>query len=142
MSPEHRRKIRIGLFDRRLVKDEAELARERVWSEVVHALERELTERSVNKGYLLTTPSYFNVPKVKREQFVKQLADRVQGVIGASPEADELNFDGFALKRIEGLERIACSSFGEGGAVNPAGIALAALEEKLPNKNDQLLIGA
>ena len=131
------RRMALELF--RLVKDEAELARERVWSEVVHALERELAERSV-KGYLLTTPSYFNVPKVKREQFAKQLADRVQEVIAASPEADELNFDGFALKRIEGLERIACSSFGEGGAVNPAGIALAALEDKLPHKNDQLAV--
>ncbi len=42
--------------------------------------------RSV-KGYLLTTRSYFNVPKVKREAFVKQLADRVQAVIAASPGA-------------------------------------------------------
>lgn len=133
------RRIALELF--RLVKDEAELARDRVWSEVVHALERELTRRSL-KGYLLTTPSYFNVPKVKRQQFVKQLADRVEAVIASSPEADELNFDGFALKRIEGLERIGCSSFGEGGAVNPAGIALAALEEKLPNKNDQLAVEA
>ncbi len=131
------RRIALELF--RLVKDEAELARGKVWSEVVHSLEHELSARSV-KGYLLTTPSYFNVPKVKREAFVKQLADRVQAVIAASPDADELSFDGFALKRIEGLERIACSSFGEGGAINPAGIALTALEEKLPNKNDQLAV--
>jgi len=133
------RRLALELF--RLVKDEDELARDRVWSEVVHALEYELTQRSL-KGYLLTTPSYFSVPKVKRQQFVKDLADRVEAVIASSPEADELNFEGFALKRIEGLERIACSSFGEGGAVNPAGIALAALEDKLPNKNDQLAVKA
>lgn len=51
------RRIALELF--RLVKDEAELARERVWSEVVHALERELTERSV-KGYQREQTNFFS----------------------------------------------------------------------------------
>jgi hypothetical protein len=131
------RRVALELF--RLVKNEAELARDKVWSEVAHLLERELNDRSV-KGYLLTTPSYFNVPKVKREAFAKQFADRVQQVIDATPDAEEIAFNGFKLNRIEGLDGIVCSSFGKGGAINPAGIALAALEEKLPNKNDQLSI--
>jgi hypothetical protein len=65
------RRIALELF--RLVADEDELARWRVWGEVVHALEAELARRSL-RGYLLTTPSYFIVPRVKRDSFVRQLA--------------------------------------------------------------------
>src|SRR6266478_3732793 len=129
------KRIALELF--RLVNDEKEVARDRVWSDVVHSLERELARRSL-KGYLLTTPSYFNVPKVKRDAFVKELADKIEKALTANPDADEITFEGFSLKKIEGLERIGCSAFGEGGTINPAGIALAALEGKLPNKNEQL----
>ena len=133
------RRIALELF--RLVDDGEELARIRVWGEVVNALESELARRSL-KGYLLTTPSYLMVPKVKRDAFVREMADRIEGLIGANSAADEIPFDGFSLKRIEGLGTIACSAFGKGGAINPPGIALAALQAKLPNKNDQLAIAA
>jgi hypothetical protein len=129
------RRIALELF--RLVNDEEELARDKVWSEVVHLLERELAQRSL-KGYLLNTPPYFKVSKVKRNEFVKELANRIEKVIEANPDVDEITFDGFSLKNIKGLERIACGAIGEGGAINPAGIVLSALEEKLPDKNSQL----
>ncbi len=131
------RRIALELF--RLVADEDELARWRVWGEVVHALEAELARRSL-RGYLLTTPSYFMVPRVKRDGFVRQLADKIEILIKSNSGLDEISFDGFSLKRIENLQKIACSAFGKGGAVDPPGIALAALEEKLPNKNAQLAI--
>ncbi len=131
------RRIALELF--RLVNDEEELARDKVWSEVVHLLERELAQRSL-KGYVLNTPPYFKVPRVKREEFAKGLADRVEKLLKANPGVDEITFDGFSLGRVEGLERIACGRIGEGGAINPTGIALAALEEKLPDKNSQLAI--
>lgn len=131
------RRIALELF--RLVNDEEELAREKVWSEVVHLLERELARRSL-AGYLLNTPSYFNVPRVKRDEFVKELADKIEKLLESKPGADELTFDGFSLKKIEGLERVGCATIGPGGAINPTGIALAALAEKLPNKNLQLAV--
>jgi hypothetical protein len=131
------RRMALELF--RLVNDQEELARDKVWSEVVHLLERELAQRSL-KGYVLNTPPYFKVPRVKREEFAKNLADRIEKLLEANPGADEIAFDAFSLGKVEGLERIACGAIGEGGAVNPTGIALAALEEKLPDKNSQLAI--
>lgn len=133
----HERRMALELF--RLVDDEEELAQSRVWSEIVNALERELARRCA-KGYLLTTPSYFMVPKVKRSAFVRNLADKIEELIAAEPVSDEIKFEEFSLKRIEGLNTIACSAFGRGGAVNPPGIALAALHQMLPKKNDQLAI--
>jgi hypothetical protein len=133
------RRMALELF--RLANDEEELARDKVWSEVVHALERELARRSLS-GYLLNTPSYFNVPRVKRDDFVKELADRIEKLLANNPGADELTFEGFSLKKIEGMDRVGCATIGPGGAINPTGIALAALAEKLPNKNLQLAVDA
>jgi predicted DNA-binding transcriptional regulator len=80
------RRIALELF--RLVNDEAELARDKVWSEVVHLLERELAKRSL-KGYVLNTPYYFKVSRVKREEFAKDLADKIEKLLKDNPGADE-----------------------------------------------------
>lgn len=130
------RRIALEIF--RLVEDQHDLARQKVWGEVVQLLKQELTSRGI-KDYLIRTPS-FRVAKVQREQLAKDLADQLEQAIKDNAGAQEFKVDGFTLARIEGLGTVSFSTFGKAGAVNPPGIALAALEEKLPDKNEQLSI--
>jgi hypothetical protein len=70
----------------------------------------------------------------------KDLADQLEQAMKANAGAREFEVNGFFVAKIEGLGTVTFSTFGKAGAVNPPGIALAALESKLPNKNNQLAI--
>src|SRR5450631_3981858 len=52
-------KVAVEIF--RLVEDGKELGRQKVWSDVVHLLKKELLDRNI-KGYFISTP-YFSVRK-------------------------------------------------------------------------------
>lgn len=121
----------------RLVEDATDLARQRVWSQIVHSLEEELPKRGL-KGYVIQTPAHFDVGKAKRQEFIREVSDRLEKAIRANSDVDEFEVEGFSLKRVPEFEAVGFFGVGRGGAVNPPGIALAALLEKLPTKNQQL----
>ncbi len=130
------RRVALEIF--RLIDDGEELARDRVWGEIVQLLKVELTQRGL-MGYLIHTPP-FKVAKVQREQVTKEIADKLEAAVNANPGTGEFGVDDFRLTKIEGLGTVGFSSLGKGGFVNPPGIAVAALEQKLPGKNEQLNI--
>jgi hypothetical protein len=128
--------IALELF--RLIENKQELARRKVWGEIVELLKNELISRGV-KGYLIRTPS-FQISKVKRKERARRLADQIETAISQHAAEKEFSVEGFEITRIHDLQTVVFSTFGHGGAVSPVGTALAALEEKLPDKNDQLFV--
>lgn len=127
---------RIALEIFRLVESEAELARQRKWSDVVDALKSEMTRRSI-KDFSIRIPAHFSVTRAAFDSTIKQLADEMQKAIEEHPDSPEFEAGGFTFGKFEGLGQIVFTAMW-GGAIDPTGRAYAALLEKLPAKNAQL----
>ena len=122
----------------RLVDDEEEIARQKLWAKVANSIAAELRKRGIT-GYSIITPR-FTVQKNRIPEFVKNTADAIEAGIMQNADKEKFRISEFQLSQIPDFPDISLSSFGPGGAVDPPGIALTALEEKLRIKNEQLAI--
>lgn len=123
----------------RLIEDEGDLARDRTRAEITQLLKSELLSRGI-KDYAIRTPWNFLVSKAKRLKYVQDLADKLEQAIKVHPDNSELKVEGFSLTKAEGIGTIFFSSAGQVRVIDPPGSALSALANKLPDKNEQLVV--
>ena len=129
--------IALELF--RLVENEQDLARNKIWSTVANGIAAELRKRGI-KGYTIHSPNYFNVSRSKIPEYILKVAGLLEQAIRENLETDLILADGYEIKRIEGFSDVSLFSTGPGGAVNPTGTARDVIADKLPTKNRQLNI--
>jgi hypothetical protein len=120
----------------RLTPRAHEIAESRVWSQVVAALRAELLAKGV-AGYMISTP-HFHVTRPKRQQFVREAADRIARAVHGSPDAEELEIGEYAVTRLPSLKGVEFVGGGSGGAFSAEAIASDCLRENIAWKNDQL----
>jgi hypothetical protein len=120
----------------RLTPKSGELAQNRLWSKVVAELRTELLARGV-AGYLIHTP-HFQVTRPRRQQFVRQLAERLSQAISARPDADELHVGEYGIRRIPSLRGVEFMGGLSGGAFSSVAMAADCLNEHIEWKNGQL----
>src|SRR2546425_1201150 len=120
----------------RLTPKSAELAQNRVWSKIVAELRRELLARGV-QAYLIHTP-HFQVTRPRRQQFVRQLAERLSQAIRERPHADELQVDEYSIRRVQRLSGVEFMGGLSGGAFSSVSMAEDCLNENIEWKNGQL----
>ena len=79
-----REKEFIALEIFRLVESPEEIKRGRSWSTIANGIAAELRKRSV-KGYIISTPNAFNIPRSKIPDFVSNAADLLQAAVKQNP---------------------------------------------------------
>lgn len=136
LTPDSRELPSIALEIFRLVGEENDIGEHRAWTDVIARLRSELKLRGI-AGYLIRTPR-FRVPKVKRKQFVSELADQLAQAIAKNPDQEELIVDSYTLRKMAGYPGVEFSWIGGARAVNPFGSVSAAIDNLLPTKNEQL----
>jgi len=128
--------IALELF--RMTPNEAELAQNSVWIEIVGQLRKELQAKGV-QGYLIHTPHFF-VGKAKRKTFVRDLVATILRAIAAQPQMEQFEYDGYRFTRIPSLRSVQFSNTGSGGAFNPVSMAEICLKANIGYKNEQLKV--
>jgi hypothetical protein len=115
-----------------------ELAQTRVWGQIVAELRAELQQKGI-KGYIIRTPLFF-VTRPKRQQFVREAAERIAEAVNAQPNSEEIHVGDYTLSRLVSLKGVEFMGAPSGGAFSSEGIASDCLDENIPWKNQQLAV--
>lgn len=127
-------KLAVEIF--RLVEDGKELARDRVWADVVRMLKDELLRRNI-RGYVITTKNFI-VKKTSLPSFTSDLADKIESAIRANSGSGDFEEGGLEYRKIEKFDSVGFARSGEARYINPMGTAASSFAEKLPTKNLQV----
>ena len=125
----------------RLVIDGRGLAQSIAWGEITSALGTELMKRSP-KSVIVSTPPYFNVSRARRQQFIRELADKLEPVAKCCTREEEVRI-GRYMYTVGPVEGSGCVTFAcspVGGTFDPGCQPLPALRKKLLDKNRQLCV--
>jgi hypothetical protein len=127
-------KIAVEIF--RLVERGSDLARQKVWSQVVDLLKQELTSQGI-RGYRIALPET-HIPLREVGSYARQAATKIVAALEGNPEASKFTASGMTFHRIEEYESVSFSWGGEARSVNPHGTAESVFRDKLPKKNKQV----
>jgi hypothetical protein len=121
----------------RLVASDQELATSAMWGKVVRGLTEELDRRGV-RGYVISTPLQFVLRKADLPAFITKLADTIEEAVKRRPDDAEFEEAGLSFRRAPEVSGVLFAGMDAGHAVDPHGIAVRSLNQKLRKKNGQL----
>lgn len=114
-----------------------ELATSAMWGRVVELLQTELEKRRV-EGWVISTPLQFTVSRAQLAAFAGSLADQIVAALAKHADKTEFKEGGMSFRKADEVSGVLFMGMGEGGAVDPTGVAAKSLGEKLTKKNSQL----
>jgi hypothetical protein len=136
LTPETQDSPVIALEIFRIVGDELELAQHLTWNDITIRLKAEMARLCVN-GYVISTP-HFIVPKSKRPQFAREIAELLAAAIANHPDEQEFATDGYTFFKLPGCPQVEFSHIGQVRQIDPVASVNDVLDELLPTKNEQL----
>lgn len=123
----------------RLVESGKDLAKQKVWGNMIAYLKKELLKRGV-KGYLISSPEFW-VKKKEIPAYTAKLAVEIEQAVKNNDGTEKFNCGSFVFNKIKSLETVVFSSHISGVRnIDSSGIVKNCFAANLPRKNNQVAI--